>query len=142
MMKWNFFFWLSSLAWTLAAAQPIISIPFIGHNDLINHTVITLSDDRVLEHPDISQILVHLHDCEAYFENCPHTDNITSLATKVTNEYLSLLLPERALQLLDDITYFLHDREELLRSKLKTLELAIHLAVGRNDKASVICIGI
>lgn len=109
-----------------------ITIPFIK-NDLINQTAVSISEDRCCEHPETPYLLEYLHECESNWGNCD-VENMIILATKITNEYMTLLLPEKAQQLLNDIQYFTGNRNSTVASALRIIDLVIALGTGHHDK--------
>ncbi len=92
-------------------------------------------DGPQFEHPEVNLIFAALQNCQKTCDDVA-IEKIILQTVKITNEYLSLLLPVKAFQLVDDIVYFLNNQNTLM-SKLLPIQFMAHMAVGNDNKVNI-----
>ncbi len=95
----------------------------------------TILSIHQFEHPEVNLIFAALQDCQKTCDDVA-IEKIILQTVKITNEYLSLLLPAKAFQLVDDILYFL-DNQHTLMLKLLPIQFMAHMAVGNDNKVHI-----
>jgi hypothetical protein len=90
------------------------------------------------EHSLNHELFDALKNCDADFYQCtPKVDNITILCARIANEHAALLLYDRALDIFDDILYFMQS-EHIIGKRAAHILSVLSFAQGRTVQVSFI----
>lgn len=90
------------------------------------------------EHSLNHELFDALKNCDAdYYQCIPRVDNITILCARIANEHAALLLYDRALDIFDDILYFMQS-EHTIGKRASHILSVLSFAQGRTVQVSYV----
>lgn len=112
-----------SILLLLSLCNLLISIKALEPEELVSY--------ELPEHSLNHDLFTALKDCDANLVGCiPKVDNITTLCARIANEHAALLLYDRALDIYDDILYFMQ-KDHVIGKRAAHILSVLSFAQGR-----------